>query len=135
MILNDQQLTDNEKIDLFTMCGVSNYSLGNFEKARKSFISLLKIDDDYELDPAFISPKIITLFKNIKNDYHEITNNISNPDEQIEVPVDTEENSNPKLWEIYKERNSDLKGAFVKSMLFPGLGHLHMGEKNQKGGY
>ena len=68
-LLSEDTLTKDEIIELETMKAVSHYSLNDEASARESFIEILKLNKNYSLDPAFISPKIITLFENTKKDF------------------------------------------------------------------
>lgn len=127
LLRNNTQLSDNDKIEVYTMKAVALYSLNQAEDSRKNFIELLKINSQYELNTTLISPKIIDFFSNIKNDYKQIASEI----EQKPVVKDPEDVEKIDL-SVYTERNSLLKSAITKSILLPGLGHIEMGE-NTKG--
>ncbi|RMF56424.1 MAG: hypothetical protein D6748_13560 [Calditrichaeota bacterium] len=48
---------------------LSFYNVGEQDSARSHFLSLLSLNPDEELDPVFISPKIIEFFNKIKEEY------------------------------------------------------------------
>lgn len=118
--------TDEEIIDIYTMKGVSHYSLNQLDDARKSFIEILKKDKEFVLNPTLISPKIIAFFNNIKKDYKHIISNV-----EVQKPDTTEVTTNKLSMENYRQIISSQKGAIVRSIFLPGLGHISSGEKTK----
>ncbi|OGU35979.1 MAG: hypothetical protein A2068_13265 [Ignavibacteria bacterium GWB2_35_6b] len=123
-LLNDNSLTKEEIIELQTMNAVSYYSLNDETSARKSFIEILKLENSYSLDPAFISPKIITLFETTKKDFNQI---YVGKVEDTKTENKTEENPGQSI-QNYLPDNSYM----FKSIVLPGWGHLSRGN-NTKG--
>ena len=116
-LLSESSLAKDEIIELETMKAVSHYSLNDETSARKSFIEILKLDKNYSLDPAFISPKIITLFENTKKDFNQIYGD-NKPEEKVE---DKPAEEKPvQLTQNIPQYNTPL----LKSIILPGWGHL-----------
>lgn len=127
VILNSSEIfTDEERIEIFTMRGVSYYSLNQIDDSRKSFFELLKINNEFELNPTLISPKIIVFFDNLKNDYKSITNNIISNEITPEV---IETNTDPS--EAYTREIIRQKNTMIQSVLLPGLGHIYSDESTK----
>lgn len=125
----DSLLGQREKIDNPTLLEIlefrsaSLFALGDQIGVRKSFIDLLKIDQNYELSESEYSPKLITLFMDIKKEYLSI--------------IETEEKvqnsgSNNSIYETATINYTNYNSAIAKSLLVPGWGHFEMG-KNSKG--
>ncbi len=65
-IFNTEQL-----VDVYRMLGLSYYITSETFKARQAFLSLLRLEPDYELNPLFIHPDIIDLFESVREDNQE----------------------------------------------------------------
>lgn len=115
-LLRDNELSSSEIIELETMKAVSHYSLNDETSARKSFIEILKLDRNYSLDPAFISPKIISLFENTKKDFNQIY--ADNKEENVDNKTENE-----NLPQLIKTIPQDYT-PMLKSMVIPGWGQL-----------
>ena len=130
--LSDQILTGSDTLSedllvkIFSMKAVAYYSLGQTSDARRSFIDILKINDDYKPDPAEISPKIIGFFNDVKQEYLSIIEK-----QKIEEPanVDSIQISEPVILRVEK---NVMTNALGRSILFPGMGHLYL-SNNAKG--
>ena len=110
-------LSQNDLINLYVMKGVSQYSIGEREPSRKCFSEVLKLDTNYELDPVVISPKIITFFNDIKNEYGG-GNNLT----QQQTVVDSTQN----VQYMIPQFNASLyKNSLTRSLILPGWGHLY----------
>ncbi len=113
----------SQLIEIYRMKGISEFSLLEDQAARNSFLSILKIDKNYELDSAKTSPKIITFFDGIKKNFIAEYNKQEKYNSQIDslysarIRMRSEENINK------------FKNSMVRSLLLPGLGHLYLGEK------
>lgn len=123
-LLSSNTLAKEEIIELQTMNAVSYYSLNDESSARKSFIEILKLDSNYSLDPAFISPKIITLFENTKKDFNQI---YIEKQENINDDKRNEDNTGKPI-----QNHSANNSYLLQSIILPGWGHLSRG-KNTKG--
>ena len=64
-----QNFTDDELIRVYVIKGIAHYSLGQLESAKISFTNILELDNSYDLDPVNISPKIVSFFNSIKENY------------------------------------------------------------------
>lgn len=120
-LLLKKDLEEKEKTEILKMKAISHYSLWDEQAAELSFIELLKLNRDYELDSRETSPKIVTFFNNIKDIYlFELYKEIARSDSlkglQKEEP--------PKSVVIIREQNYD----YLKSMILPGWGQISSGE-------
>jgi hypothetical protein len=120
--LNEKEKFSNpEVIEIYRMKGISHYALLDDSEARLSFIEILKIDTSYTLDPSYTSPKIITFFNEVKNEY---LASIEGKEEQIVITkYDT-----VYVSEMYRDTISEynLKQALIRSVFIPGTGHLYL---------
>jgi hypothetical protein len=122
LLTKQAQLSEEETIDLFRMKAISHYILGQQGLAWNSFEQLLVIDKDYKLDPVQNSPKIIKFFNNVYDRFtEEQVNNIIKKNESTTV-IDT----------LFLEpQNQTFSKAFLRSALFPGWGHLYLGQEKK----
>jgi hypothetical protein len=122
ILLGKDTLSDSELTDVLLMKAVSHYALAEEPQVRKCFIDILKIDRDYEPDSDKVSPKIVTLFRNVKNDFLQtITINQKSLIKDAEqLPVQT--SYDQVLINVQRQKNS-----IIRSFLFPGWGHLYSG--------
>ena len=124
-ILNSKvKIVPEELINIYKIKGIAQYSLSDNEGAKLSFINILKIDSTYNFDSTDTSPKIISFFKGVKNEYAQILRN-----QKPLVKIDT----------VFVPRlindNNDMDGfkqAMIRSVLIPGWGHLYLND-NVKG--
>jgi len=121
--LSDQLITkgnvsDSLLIELHLMRANVFYSNGADSLTRKSFEQILKINKKYIPNPSIISPKLISIFNEVKADYIR-----KNPDAEIIQPADS---TKPKQ-EIKYLNQVPAVSAVVKNLLLPGLGQLHHG--------
>jgi hypothetical protein len=110
-----------ELIEIYRMKGISHYALLDDSEARLSFIEILRIDSSYTLDPSSTSPKIITFFNEVKAEY---LASIKGKEKHIVVTkYDT-----VYVTEIVRDSLAEynLKNAIVRSVFFPGTGHLYL---------
>ncbi len=119
LLLKKAPFTRKEITNIYKMKGISHYSLSEDDAAKKSFIEMLRIDTSYALDSTKVSPKIITFFRQVKNDYNQQQKDI---EARTVVRIDTV--FIPKVEYDY-ERESRLKGAIARSIIIPGLGQLY----------
>ena len=126
ILLNKDIFTTDELIDIYIMKGISQFTLSNNEGAKESFGEVLKINPAYQLDSTRVSPKIISYFNLVRDAYNKSKiNNYSSehikPDTVFIPKVVTK---------IIPDEN--IKQAFYRSILLPGLGHFYFHE-NTKG--
>ena len=114
LLSSDPSLKSADKIELLTMKAVSFYSLSNIDSSRAAFIDLLKLDNTHELNQVRTSPKIVTFYNSVKNEFMEISLSISGADDDEMLQEDTI---------VF---NSGLfTNSVVRSLVIPGWGHLH----------
>lgn len=61
----------NELIRIYQIQAFSYFHLGDTSASRRAFDSMLSLDDDIELDPVTVSPKIIDFYNLVKSEYQE----------------------------------------------------------------
>lgn len=126
IILSDQllqqgSLSDSLTIDVYIMRANIFYSNGDELSTRKSFENILLIKKKYTPDPSNISPKLISIFNEVKTEYLR-----QHPD-----VVQTQDSTQTKP-EIKIIDPSTMKSAIVQNILLPGLGQIYIGN-NTKG--
>ncbi len=110
-LLKDTTLSNIIKVDVYLMRARTFYALGNESNSKISFGEILKINKDYMPDPSVVSPKLISLFDEVKSDYIKSLG-----------PDSTSTNQIPKVFD------SDLmKGSVARNIILPGWGQLHSG--------
>jgi hypothetical protein len=60
--------TDEQRIELHRMAGLSSFNLGDQPAAKDSFLALLRLNPDYVLDPFVAPPPAIRLFDQVRKD-------------------------------------------------------------------
>lgn len=120
-LFNSNSVIDvQDKIKLKLMSGIAAFSLGDEDKAKQSFIDLLKLDSAYKPDPVKVSPKIISFFENIKNEYFSYVGYTDlNSGKSTELSL-----INPGILRIEKDI---LFNSAIRSVVFPGWGHIYAG--------
>ncbi len=126
LLKSKEKLNNDELIDLYTMKAVSHYTLTEIDSARGDFIEILKINNDYQLDPIKISPKIISFYNSIKQDYKRI---ITNQEELAASDTTATKLTEPNILQLEK---NVFTNSIQRSLVLPGWGHLYMGS-NTKG--
>ena len=116
-----ERFSNPELIEIYTMKGISHYALLDDSKARLSFIEILKIDTSYTLDPSNTSPKIISFFSEVKNEY---LASIEGKEEQIFITKYDTVFIPVTHRDTISENN--FKQAIIRSVFIPGTGHLYL---------
>ncbi|MCX6169457.1 MAG: hypothetical protein NTX65_08960 [Ignavibacteriales bacterium] len=111
-------ISDSLLIELHMMRAIVFYSTGADSSTRKSFESILKIKRNYLPDPLTTSPKLITIFNEVKAEFIR-----KNPDLDVIQPAD----STRREQEVKYLAPVPAVSAVVKNLLLPGLGQLHHG--------
>lgn len=118
LLQKKEQLLKKEIIETYQLKAISHFALVEDENAERSFREILKIDSTFTLDSARISPKIISFFKQVKENYFK---RISDYNEENYARIDT-----VYVPHIYEQKFTDrVQQAVIRSILFPGLGHLY----------
>jgi len=119
-------LNNSDLTEVLLMKAVSHYALADEPLVRKCFIDILKINRDFIPDSDKVSPKIVNLFINVKNDFlHTITveqKSLIKDNEQLHVQADYSQ--------IFNSIQNQ-KSSIVRSFLFPGWGHLYSGNQTK----
>ena len=124
LLLDKERFTKENLIIIYTLKASSQYSISDFENSRKSFIEILKIDENFDLDSSQFSPKLVDFFNDVKKEFLEILD-VKEESDLHKSNLD----KNPVLdSNNYNEKNI----AIAKSIILPGLGHLHLND-NPKG--
>jgi hypothetical protein len=118
-------LTNQQLFEIYTMKGIAHYTLAEDDNTRECFLEILKIDSSYSLDESRISPKIISFFNTVKQEYIQ---NLPEPEPEVKtveiIKVDT-----VFIPKIIKDVESEtmLKNSMIRSVILPGSGHLYNG--------
>ncbi|HVO74743.1 MAG TPA: hypothetical protein VMT35_12015 [Ignavibacteriaceae bacterium] len=120
LLLKKEELLKKELIEAYLFKAVSHFALAEDENAERSFNEILKIDSTFTLDSTKISPKIISFFKKVKENFY--TRSVQNPEKSV-ARVDTV--YIPRIYE--REVGNKVSQAVIRSIIFPGLGHLYTG--------
>jgi hypothetical protein len=121
LLADKSKLNKSDLTELLMMKAVSHYALAEEDKTRKCFIEMLKIDRHTELDSETVSPKIVSLFNEVKNDFIQAI-----PEDQKFIDnklADTNQIPN----DLTLTRFQDQKNSIIRSFLFPGWGQLYSG--------
>ena len=123
--LADEMLQQNNYdrttlVQIYEMKGVAHYSLGEEQKAHSAFWNLLGEDNNYSMDPQQISPKIISFFNDVKEEFRE----------QIEEEKPILDSLNT-LKQRYLSTSSNYKTAIVKNIILPGWGQFQLNNKTK----
>ena len=108
-------IPDSTLIRLYIYQAFSYVALGNKEQALGAFRYLLIINPKLELDPKFISPKIIEVFEESKR-----------------IRGDSLRLSPPPFIPIDNLQSQTVRNRAMRSLLYPGLGQLFQ-QKRTKG--
>jgi tetratricopeptide (TPR) repeat protein len=114
-ILNSSaNIPDSTLIKLYSYQAFSYVAIDNKDAALTAFRYLLILNPKLELDPRFVSPKIIGVFeesKRLRGDSNQLV-----PSPFINVS---------------KLKSSAAKSHALRSLLYPGLGQLHQNKKTK----
>lgn len=121
-----QLLSSQELIAVYVYKGVAHYALDDEPQARRCFIEILKIDRLYTLDPEVFSPKIASLFEQVKAEY-----------QQLVVPtlptvITVYDSAAIRERDLLRVETGQKRSMLWRSLLLPGWGHLFGGDE-QKG--
>jgi hypothetical protein len=112
-------ISNDNLIQIFRMKGISHFSLTEDQAAKESFTEILKIDTSFVMDSAKTSPKIISLFNDVKKEY---LFNLQAKEENIVIKTDT----------VYiptkyptSEIENHMRKTFLYSIFYPGAGHFY----------
>jgi len=66
--LSVTNFSDAQRIELHRMSGLSSFNVGDTAAAKESFVSLLRLNPDYVLDPFIAPPPAIRLFEQVRKE-------------------------------------------------------------------
>ncbi len=116
-----EKFSNPDLIEIYRMKGISHYALLDDSEARLSFIEILKIDTSYSLDLSSTSPKIVSFFSDVKNEY---LTSIEGKEEQVVITKYDTVYVPVTIRDSTAEYN--LKQALIRSVFIPGTGHLYL---------
>ena len=122
LILHKEILSKATLIEIYRMKATAQFSLSDLEGADTTFNDLLSIDTTYVLDSSNTSPKIITFFNQLKQNY---LSALAQKKQEITIKPDT-------VFVMDESSFYRLKQAVIRSVIFPGLGHIYLNQ-NLKG--
>ena len=73
LMQGSEDLNCRDKMKIYFLKGISQYSIHDYEGAEESFKQLLSLNRETKLDSVEVSPKIIDFFERIKKDRIELT--------------------------------------------------------------
>ncbi|MCF6270159.1 MAG: hypothetical protein L3J41_10635 [Melioribacteraceae bacterium] len=124
-IADKGEYSENELIEIYLLKGISHYSLGESELVKSSFFEILNFDNNYKINPSQVSPKIIREFEKLRLEYERA--NIKTEFSSV-VKTDTLYKVDTLL---LKPNNKLYSETVIRSMAFPGWGHLYSGNKTK----
>ena len=122
LIKDKDQFTKLELIEIYRMKGIAHFSMLDEDQARLSFIEILKIDTSYALSSSNTSPKIISFFDKVKNEYL-----ISVEGKQDKITVVKHDTVYVPVTVRDTLAAHRLRQALLPSLFVPGTGHLVLG--------
>ena len=107
----DFAYSDQERVTIYQMKAIAHYSQREPDSALSSFVQLLEINPEFQMDPIQTSPKIVDFFQQIKNSYHTPVKRVER--DTVYLKPDTVQTCAIRFDQ-----------AQVASMFVPGSGHL-----------
>lgn len=122
--LKQDSLNNKEEVYLRTYRAYSFVALMKTRKAKNEFIKILKIDSTYTLNPDIVSPKIINVFNEVKDEWlkSKIPNKIPAGKTKISPPLPPSSFTKytfPGVYQTYlgnKKKGKVLKWGFLGSL-------------------
>ncbi|MFQ5825350.1 MAG: tetratricopeptide repeat protein [bacterium] len=112
---NYQRFSAEQLTEIHKILALIYYSQNQIDEARQHFKAALSLTPDLNLDPLFVSPKIIDFYNQIKE----------------ERRLTVKNNSNAKAEVRYVLVQDPRPAAALRSMILPGWGQLYKGEKTK----
>ena len=108
-------ISDSLMIDIYIMRANTFFLKEDDVATRKSFENILMIKKKYTPDPSNISPKLISIFNEVKTEYLRNHPEVKQPQDSTQAKQ-----------EIKFIDPSIMKSAIVQNILLPGLGQLYI---------
>lgn len=116
-LLNNRDVDDTTRIDLYLMRAVSFFAFDNNAQTRVSFENILRLDRTFSLDTRKVSSKaIIALFNEVKAEFLRLNPLQAASSEDIS-----------KILSVAAEKESLFKKSAVRNIVVPGWGQLTRG--------
>ena len=113
MVIADSSNRDStEMIDAYLYQGLAGYALGNMDQAFASFVSLLRYDPDFTMNPSETPPKIIRFFNSIQTEFAKPAPPVPNQNRATDLTADPGVSNTSLLY----------------SFFLPGSGHIREGQ-------
>ncbi len=122
-LLRNDNLNKEQKIEIYRIVGISQFTLMENNAAEQSFRNILNLDSSFVMDSSNTSPKIIEFFNGVKKNF--------------KISADLNRVQKVRTDTVYINKQSSSpgpgipKGAVIGSFLFPGLGHLYEGNRTK----
>ena len=68
-LLESRDINDSVRVAVYKIIAFSLIAQGKTELAKEQFISLLKLEPGYDLDPVYTSPKILVIFRESRQNF------------------------------------------------------------------
>ncbi len=116
--LKNENLPQETRLAILEMKAISHYSLLQMNKAYNCFVQLLNEDENFALDPVKTSPKIVSFFNDIKDNFVK---------QKSTIPVI---NNIIKTDTVFVTQTTfPTKSVVKRSLVIPGWGHIYCGQK------
>ncbi|MCB9248132.1 MAG: hypothetical protein H6613_06115 [Ignavibacteriales bacterium] len=125
LLLDKERFSDETIIEISTLKAESHYAMGELENTRKTFIEILKLNENFELSNISYSPKLVDFFHEVKAEFLDV---LKVNEEKYTQQKEVQPAFIDQTQLLTHERNT----ALAKSLLLPGWGHLSLGD-NTKG--
>ena len=116
LLIKRETLPDSLVININMMRAQVFYSLNDEKKWKQCFYDILKIDNNYSCKLAFISPKIIELFKNIKSEYNKT----------LQAPESLVDSTKQEMTALVFDKDL-FESSVIKNIFVPGWGQIYSG--------
>ena len=124
LLLDKERFTDETIIEISTLKAASHYAMGESENTRKTFIEILKLNENFELSNISYSPKLVDFFHEVKAEFLDV---LKVNEEKYIQQKEVQPTVIDQTQLLTNERNT----ALAKSILLPGWGHLSLGDETK----
>ncbi len=125
MLLRKKQNLSNEAlIELHQMRAISYYSMDSLTLAINAFSDILNINSEFQFDPVKTSPKIIAFFDGIRL-------NLATAQDTDALSTNRAQSDSLAFFLAQSQVNNKLRSVMARSILLPGWGHLHRGNRTK----
>lgn len=124
MLNYQEDFTTAEQCEIFRLKANAHYALTDMKSALNSFVSLLQLDSEYQLNPRYNSPKVIEFFEEIRSNFRLLTD---------EKHTFTDSSTEPPtvLRDTVIIEATNFNSHLGYSLVFPGLGHFRRGQSHK----